>query len=116
MWSRSVPTHVKAIGILTAHPGKAEELRALLDGMVARSRQVTGLALVLPYPGIARAVEAAARRCGVGSLPLCLARSHPLENAPKARRAAPAGAVDRSKALRRTSSSTHELAIKRQFV
>jgi len=33
---------VKLIGIFTARPGKAEELRALLDGMVTKSRQEPG--------------------------------------------------------------------------
>ncbi|MGB8436673.1 MAG: hypothetical protein WCE38_20695, partial [Burkholderiales bacterium] len=47
----------------------------------------------------ARAVEAARRQCGVGSGVGALSRrlathSHPGENAPEARRAAPAGAFD----------------------
>lgn len=33
---------VKVIGILTARPGKAGELRALLDGMVIKSRDEAG--------------------------------------------------------------------------
>ena len=35
-------TSVKTVAILVAKPGKAEELKSLLDGMVMPSRQETG--------------------------------------------------------------------------
>jgi len=34
--------HVKIVAILTAHPGKVEELRLLLDGMIPLSRGEPG--------------------------------------------------------------------------
>ena len=37
-----MPEHVKVIGILTARPGKADELRALLEGLIAPSRAEPG--------------------------------------------------------------------------
>ena len=35
-------SHVKVVAIFTAQPGKREDLRTLLDGMVAPSRDETG--------------------------------------------------------------------------
>ena len=37
-----MPTHVKIVAILTAHPGRAGELRTLLDNMIAPSRMEAG--------------------------------------------------------------------------
>jgi quinol monooxygenase YgiN len=37
-----MPKHVKIVAILAARPGKAEELRTLLEGMLAPSRQEPG--------------------------------------------------------------------------
>jgi quinol monooxygenase YgiN len=38
----TMPAHVKIMAVLTARPGKAEALRALLDGMIAASRAEPG--------------------------------------------------------------------------
>ncbi len=37
-----MPANVKIVAILSAHPGKATALRALLDGMIAPSRAEAG--------------------------------------------------------------------------
>jgi quinol monooxygenase YgiN len=38
----TMANHVKIMAVLTARPGKAEDLRALLDGMLAPSRAEPG--------------------------------------------------------------------------
>ena len=40
--NKNMSSHVKIIAILAARPGKVEQLRTLLDGMVAPSRQEPG--------------------------------------------------------------------------